>query len=214
MLCYLCELFPGLKKYAIMADTGWEHPDAEAWSRSIVEKFGLELHVVRSEKKDYLSMVKARGMFPAPGYRQCTSDLKRDPIDKFIRSLPEDDIVNCIGIRAAESVNRSKMNPRTVNKKLTTKTRKVENWYPIFSWTDAEVFSYLKEKEIPLHPVYEYLDRFSCRVCIFHQGAELSAVRKNDPEAFARIAQLEKEIGFTMKNGASITQLADEHDRS
>jgi hypothetical protein len=27
-------------------------------------------------------------MSPSPQYRQCTSDLKRGPVDKFIRSLP------------------------------------------------------------------------------------------------------------------------------
>ena len=80
MLAYLCDKYPHLLKHVVFADTGWEHEDAEQWSRSIVSRFGLPLHVVRNPNKDFFRMVRQRGKFPSPSQRQCTSDLKRNPI--------------------------------------------------------------------------------------------------------------------------------------
>ncbi len=60
-------------------------------------------------RKTFFEMVRSRGRFPSPKYRQCTSDLKRGPINSFVRrylkSHPEfgDVVVNCMGMRAEES---------------------------------------------------------------------------------------------------------------
>jgi DNA sulfur modification protein DndC len=202
MLDYLCTMYPDVPKYVVMADTGFEHTyqvPAIEWARQIVARYGLTLHVVRNNHKTYLEMVERRGKFPAPGLRQCTSDLKRDPINSFIRKhVKESHIVNCIGIRAAESTNRAKMKPAKKNAKLCKAGRKVWDWNPIFTWSTPAVLAYLKAKDLPLHPAYSYLSRFSCRLCIFFGPAEIAAVHKNDPQAFELVASLEERIGFTM----------------
>ena len=85
------ESFPHCTTYGVMADTGFEHQrpiSAVDWARSRCEKFGVTLSVVRNPKRTYLEMVEQREMFPSAQFRQCTSDLKRGPIDKFIRALP------------------------------------------------------------------------------------------------------------------------------
>lgn len=205
MLAHVCEKFPNHKKLAVMADTGWEHPGAVEWARGITESFGLPLHVVRNEKKDFMGMVRSRKKFPSSSCRQCTSDLKRDPIHKWIRNMiPAGRVINCLGERAAESPSRAKKAPISKDKRISTVARNVITWLPIHSWSDEKVFSYLDEKGIPLHPVYSYLKRFSCRVCIFMTPADLTQVQKHDPEAITIIDDLEKEIGFTMKNGGPI----------
>lgn len=74
-----------------MADTVFEHKrpiSAADFARQRCAEFGVELTVVRNPKRTYLEMVEHRGMFPSAQYRQCTSDLKRGPIEKYIRSLP------------------------------------------------------------------------------------------------------------------------------
>jgi 3'-phosphoadenosine 5'-phosphosulfate sulfotransferase (PAPS reductase)/FAD synthetase len=91
MLGFVRKKFPETPTYAVMADTGFEHVfpiSAADFARARCAEFGLEFHMVRNPKRTYLEMVEQRGMFPSPHYRQCTSDLKRGPIDKFIRSLP------------------------------------------------------------------------------------------------------------------------------
>ena len=84
MLGLVRNRFPDVATYAVMADTGFEHKapvSAEVWARSRCAEFGLHLTVVRNPKRTYLEMVEQRGIFPSPQFRQCTSDLKRGPID-------------------------------------------------------------------------------------------------------------------------------------
>jgi len=209
LLAYLCETYPDVKKHIIFADTGWEHNDVESWVQKIASRFNQVVHIVKSDTKDYLSMVEARGKFPSAQYRQCTSDLKRGPIHKWIRNNCGSKVVQAIGIRAEESHSRAKQKPLKRNKSLTNSKRTVYDWFPIFDWTEEEVKSYLAERDIPLHPVYNYLPRFSCQVCIFNTPNELQAIRRNNPDAFFKIAALEKKIGFTMNPKGTVTDLAN-----
>ncbi len=207
LLAYLCERYPHLKKHVVFADTGWEHPDAAEWNRALVAQIapGARLNIVRNPHKDFFAMVRQRGKFPSPQFRQCTSDLKRGPIQTWIRRNVADPVViNCLGLRAEESPARARRPKLARDRTLTNSKRTVWNWLPIHDWSETQVRDYLAARNIPLHPVYRYLNRFSCRVCIFMSRADLAAVRANDPEAFQRIADLEREIGFTLQNGHAL----------
>ena len=206
MLAFLCERYPNVRKHVVMADTGWEHTDAIPWSQGIVERFGLELHVVRNPNKTFLSMVEKRGMFPSSGQRQCTSDLKRDPIRKWIRNnVKADVIINCMGMRSEESAGRARLPCIRLNEQLTKSGRQVWDWHPILGWKEHEVRLFLAERNIPLHPVYKHLRRFSCRVCIFMSKHDIQQVKLHDPEAIRTINELEQRIGFTMRRDGPIT---------
>ncbi len=212
MLAHIVENYPLVKKHVVFADTGWEHNGAEDWCRSIVEGFGLKLNVVRNPNKDFFGMVAHRQKFPSPSYRQCTSDLKRGPIQTWIRQNIKDPVVvSAMGLRAEESSARAKKSRLTRNKSMTNSKRTVWDWLPIQEWKEEKVFSYLAEKEIPLHPVYKYLTRFSCQVCIFLGAKELAAVERHNPEAIEKIARVEEEIGFTMKPEGSVRSIIAEY---
>ena len=223
MLGLVRQKFPDVPTYAVMADTGFEHKapvPAEDWARSRCAEFGLDLTVVRNPKRTYLEMVEQRGMFPSPQFRQCTSDLKRGPIDKFVRSVPQGVIVNCIGIRSEESNARARLVPLTINQSLTTKQRTVYNWLPIYESTLSDVLGWHWVNAIRLHPVYVpeyhkdgttggYLKRLSCRVCIFSTDADLQAIHLHDRSAFDAIAALERKLNFTMRPGASLVRIVE-----
>jgi DNA sulfur modification protein DndC len=226
MLGFIREHFPQVKTYVVMADTGFEHArpvSAEDFARQSAARFGLGLAVVRNPKKTYLEMVERRGKFPAPGLRQCTSDLKRGPVEVFIRSLPEKVIINCTGIRAEESPARSKQNPWKRNKRLSKAGRNVWDWMPIFRETLRDVLQWHWTNLQALHPVYiaayhrdgtkgGWLKRLSCRVCIFSTNSDLRAIFTHDREAFDLVASLEQRIGFTMRAGQSLFQILGQAD--
>lgn len=209
MLAYICEKYPLIKKHVVFADTGWEHDDVVEWCQSIAGRFNQELHIVKHHNTNLLDRIADRGKFPSSQARFCTSGFKRDPIYKWIRNNVGSKVVQAIGIRAQESASRAKQKPLSRNLRLTNSKRTVYDWYPIFDWTEDEVKQYLADRNIPLHPVYEYLPRFSCQVCIYNTPKELGAIRINNPAAFDKIANLEKQIGFTMNPKGSVTQLAD-----
>lgn len=211
MLAYLCEKYPDVKKHVVFANTGWEHTDAEEWNRKIVSMFGLELHVVKNPNKTFLTMVTKRGKFPSPTNRQCTSDLKRDPITTWTRRNVKDPlVVNCMGLRADESPARKKKPRLARNKRQCNSKRTIWDWLPIHDWSEARVLAYLEEKGIPLHPVYNYLKRFSCRVCIYMSEHDLRQVAIHDPEAISIISDLEEQTGFTMKADKSVKQIVNQ----
>lgn len=224
MLGFLCERFPEIPKYVVMADTGFEHEkpvSAQDWARERTAAFGLELHVVKNASKTYLEMVERRGKFPAPGLRQCTSDLKRDPINTWIRRSVKSGlikakvIINCTGIRAEESAARSKQRPLSRNRKLSVAGRCVWNWMPIFRLSLEDVLSWHSQTATPFHPVYTYaggyLKRFSCRLCIFATNDDLRAIHANDRESFELVAGLEERIGQSMRtDGRRLVQILAE----
>lgn len=208
MLAFLCEKYPLAEKRVVFADTGWEHTGAEEWCRSIVSRFEQDLHVVRNPNKTFLSMVEKRGKFPGMQTRQCTSDLKRGPIHTWIRRNVTDRlIINCLGIRSEESSNRKKAKKLSRNKSATNSKRTVWDWCPIKDWTEDQVYEYLSLKGIPLHPVYSYLKRFSCRVCIYMTQDDINKVAKNDPDAIEIISNLEDKTNFTMFQSGPIKSL-------
>jgi hypothetical protein len=118
-------------------------------------------------------------------------------------------------------VSSSREAPATsLSSSLTTQTRTVYNWFPIFEEPLADVLTWHWEHCIPLHPVYVpkfhqdgttggYLRRLSCRLCIFSTNSDLFAIRQHDPEAFLSVSALEEKIGFTMRSTGSLIQIVD-----
>ena len=159
-------------------------------------------------------------MFRSTQYRQCTSDLKCVPIEKYIRALPFRLIFNCIGIRSEESPPRSKLPPLSVNSSLTTKSCTVYNWLSIFDESLSDVLTGHWKSSVPVHPVYVpafhrdgtvggYLRRLSCWLSIFSTDSDLLSIRQHDPEAFHAVSELEQKIGFTMRSTGSLVQITD-----
>ena len=204
-----------------MADTGFKDQrpiSAADFARQRCAERGLNLTVVWNPKRTYLEMVQRRGMFPSPGFRQCTSDRKRSAIKKVIRTLPHKLIVNCIGIRAEESHSRSRLAPLVVNESLMTRHRTVYNWLPIFDQSLADVLAWHWVNAVRLHAVYVpeyhkdgttggYLRRFSCRMCIFSTDTDLRAIYENDRVAFEQVSDLETKLGYTMRPDDSLVQI-------
>lgn len=67
-------------------------------------------------------------------------------------------------------------------------------WPSAITWSEMIVERF----GLPLHPVYQHLRRFSCRVCIFMTDHDLRQVKQHDPEAIETISRIEEQIGFTM----------------
>jgi DNA sulfur modification protein DndC len=170
----------------------------------ILENINHGLHVVKANKT-FLEMVEQRGKFPSAQYRQCTSDLKRGPIMKFIRGdlkvRGKEIAVNCMGIRAQESNARAKKEPfkynnkESVNKRV---TRHVYDWMPIFDLTTDQVFEVIGQYGQKPFWAYEKNERLSCVFCIMGCMNDLRHGAEQNPELYKKYVDLEKKIGHTM----------------
>jgi 3'-phosphoadenosine 5'-phosphosulfate sulfotransferase (PAPS reductase)/FAD synthetase len=185
---------------------------------------GEPLHVCRS-RRTLLQMIEERGMFPSPQQRQCTSDLKRGPIERTIRGITRERqalgieswglVVNCMGMRAEESPGRKKLAPFKQSVGNSKAGREWYDWLPIHSWTEAEVFDTIAGAGQRPHVIYSLgMTRFSCCFCIMASEQDLRTAARlatdrpellNDPHLYLKYVDLERSTGQVMlmpKNGA------------
>lgn len=145
-----------------------EWPQSMGMCERSAKQFGLPLHVIRrSDSRDLLAhwqqrLIKLEGtckpFWSSSKNRYCTSDMKRDPTDTFLRSQGKGIIISMEGIRAEESTARSKKNPFTIRTRITSSyydgmtpeeaiakykpgERLGITWYPIFNFTLEEVWN-------------------------------------------------------------------------
>lgn len=165
---------------------------------------GLPLIVCRNENTTLLETVERRGMWPSPQFRQCTSDQKRGPIEREVRrhlqSHPEFGglVVNCMGIRAEESVARSRQQPWRHNAGNSIAGREWYDWLPIFDLSKAEVFATIAGAGQEPHWAYAAgMSRLSCSFCIMANRQDLRTAAALRPELYRTYVELEKRIGHT-----------------
>lgn len=168
--------------------------------------------------KDLLAMVERRAStrpdsppWPSSAARYCTSDLKRGPIEKFIRSDLKKRgkalAVNCTGIRAEESHARAKKIPFKKNTRLSVAGREVYDWMPIFNWSTKQVFQRIAAAGQTPHAAYAENERLSCVFCIFGSANDLQHGAKHRPELYRKYIELEERTGYTMFHSKSLADL-------
>lgn len=172
-----------------------------------------ELHVVTAQwkeggEKNLLNMVARRfetrpdaPSWPSAAYRQCTSDLKRNPIQKFMRHEMKRRgsllAINAMGLRAEESSARAKRQVWSVNKAMSKAGRQVFDWNPIHHWKVAEVFAFIAQAgQRPFHAYASGNERLSCVFCIMGCNGDLRNGARHHPELAAKYIKLERSTGY------------------
>ena len=215
MYAIVCNVVPADQIIVVHADLGEvEWPGVQDHIRANTHH---PVNVVRAGKT-LLEMVERRHesrpevpSWPSPGTRQCTSDLKRGPIQKFIRHAMKERgatlAVNCVGLRAAESSSRAKRDPWTLNKALSKAGRAVYDWLPIHEFPDSHVFDTIKRAG--QKPFWAYAagnKRLSCMFCIMGCQSDLENAARHNPELAEKYIALEQKTGYSMFHGESLAE--------
>ncbi|WP_375292153.1 phosphoadenosine phosphosulfate reductase domain-containing protein [Sphingomonas melonis] len=182
-------------------------PEVE-WDGSIehIERYSAGIPIIEAHAcKTFWQMVDHRGMFPSPANRQCTSDLKTGPITREIRRYlaahPEFGglVVNCMGMRAAESPKRSKLIDFKRNERNSVAGREWYDWLPIHHFSTEHVFQLLAAAgEEPFWTYAAGMSRKSCIICIMSSKDDLTRAAELQPQVYARYCHKEIELGFTV----------------
>lgn len=188
--------------HAHLAEVEW--PQTEEWARYSAR--GLDFVTVQAGKT-FLGMVESRGQWPSPKYRQCTSDLKRGPIEKAIRAWIRTHglsgvVINAMGMRGEESCNRSKLWPWQENHGMATARGAVRRWFdwlPVHHYSTDEVFAFIERAGERPHWAYGLgMSRLSCSFCIMSSKEDLKISAQYRPETYSKYLRLEKKIGKTI----------------
>lgn len=218
MYLVLRDIVPAEQLVIVHADLG-EVEWAGAVDHIKATTAGEPLHICHS-RRSLLQMVAERGMFPSPQQRQCTSDLKRGPIERTIRQLGATVVVNCMGMRREESPNRAKLKPfqriekKCVQRRVSAKGKLLHagrewfEWLVIHDFTEAQVYGRIAAAGQRPHLVYELgMSRFSCVFCIMASENDLTTAARlatahpellNDPHLYRKYVDLERKTGHVM----------------
>lgn len=184
--------------HAVLPEVDWE--GVEEHVRATTR--GVPVFTCRS-RRTLLEMIEERGMFPSPTLRQCTSDLKRGPIERTIRQYAKSTgrrlIVNCMGLRAEESASRAKAQVFKYNERNSKAGREWYDWLPIHDWSIAQVFDRIATAKQQPHWAYAAgMTRLSCCFCIMASKADLTTAARLNPQLYRRYVELERSTGQVM----------------
>lgn len=212
MLIHLLQRVPREQLMVVHASLGdVEWPGALELARDQAASAGIPFRVA-SAGKTFFEMVEHRyATRPGPGSpcwpsaanRQCTSDLKRDPIAKVVRQFAREQgfstIATCLGLRAQESPGRARRATVSINARGTTRERRWFEWLPIHGLSTEEVFRTIREAGQEPHPAYAMgNERLSCVFCIMGSRNDLANGARHHPELLARYVEIEQRTGYTM----------------
>lgn len=165
---------------------------------------GLPILVTRAATS-FWQMVEKRQRFPSPQQRQCTSDLKRGPIERevrrYLKANPQfkGQVVNCMGMRAGESARRATLTTFKRSERNSKAGREWFDWLPIHNLTEDEVREQVAKAGQRLHWVYgQGMTRKSCVICIMSSERDLKTAAKLAPNIYQRYALAERRLNFTL----------------
>jgi 3'-phosphoadenosine 5'-phosphosulfate sulfotransferase (PAPS reductase)/FAD synthetase len=193
--------------HASLGDVEW--PGALELARDQAKGIGVPFIVARATKT-FLEMVDRRfaarphlPAFPLASQRQCTADLKRDPIMREVRRIARDRgvtrIVTCMGLRAAESASRAKAKTWGRSTRGSVAGREWFEWLPIHHLSTEEVFATIREAGQSPHWAYAAgNERLSCLFCIMGSAGDARNAAIHAPDMFAAYVERERRTGYTL----------------
>lgn len=203
MFLRLRDIVPERQLLVIHAELpGVDWPGLEGHIRATIGAVPL---IVCRAARTFFEMVEARKRWPSPKNRQCTSDLKRGPIEREIRRYLRAHaefgglVVNCMGMRAEESSGRSKLRAFQRSDRNSKAGREWYDWLPIHGMTADDVFATIAAAGQTPHAAYAAgMSRLSCRFCIMSSRADLATAARLAPDLYRRYAETERRLDQTL----------------
>lgn len=157
----------------VYVNTGVDYPETVAFKNEILQAWNLNLFEIRPNTTFFKVMdkVKAKGNKVDDGSKQsniCCYHLKEKPLLQFQRLHG---FTHCFtGITAMESRKRAYVACQ-LGQEYYTKKQEIWKIHPIIYWSPDEVMAFIKDRQIPVNPVYaKYgLHRTGCMCCTCHR---------------------------------------------
>ena len=211
MCLHLKEL--GIDYTPVYLDTGWENAATYeylreylpsvigeitwlSFSEKIPEKVAHyieEIETMLGHKSPFVRGIIKKGMFANSQRRWCTRELKIAPMAKYLKNL-DDEPVNVVGIRAAESKVRSKMTEYDWSDVFDCQV-----WRPLIDWSVQDVIDIHTRHGVLPNPNYlKGARRVGCWPCIYASKKEIHQMSETDPDRVAIIRRLEEIVHVLM----------------
>lgn len=219
-LYWALQHFDKEKIWLIYNDTGLEYSiNVELFYRTAkVVGIPKNQRIILARPGGFMEILENRQMFPDSKNRWCTSYLKTDITDKWIRHNRHLLGTKCLyvtGERRDESPRRSRMNEITYHRTHLKTTRVADftchHIRPVLDYRKGKMFEWSNVLGLDPHPCYEYVNRCSCIACIFMPDKHAIENMKRHPEKFRKLIQKEIEYQHTWKKDQSLEELWNQH---
>lgn len=181
--------------------------------RTVVEKAGIKFTLMKSEKSfDYLMFdhqVKPRAKtikkntqgysWPYFRNRWCTAKLKIDVINRYLKALRDlYDVVQLIGIASDEQSRLDREN-----------NQNEKHRHPLieWGWDEATALQYCYSNGYDWEGLYELFARVSCWCCPLQPLGELRKLRKQFPELWEELQDMDRRTWRTFTSGYTAEDL-------
>jgi 3'-phosphoadenosine 5'-phosphosulfate sulfotransferase (PAPS reductase)/FAD synthetase len=148
--------------------------------------------------------------------RYCTSDQKTGQVVKLMTRLVNESgikhrrvrILNCLGIRAAESTKRSDLKQVSKDAATNKTKREVTRYYPIFNWSVDQVWARIDQADAEYHPAYDLgMPRLSCVFCPMAGRKALLLAASHNRKLLAQYVAVEDLVGKTFKKDEPLADI-------
>jgi 3'-phosphoadenosine 5'-phosphosulfate sulfotransferase (PAPS reductase)/FAD synthetase len=184
-----------------------------------IAKKDSSVYKAGEEYGDLLDYAERRGAWPSKAVRYCTSEFKRGPIGRVYTDLAREwrastgesrpcRILDCIGIRAEESVSRAKKPQFEVRR--STRNVHVDVWLPIKHWSTEQVWEDIRESGVPHHWAYDKgMRRLSCVFCVFGGLQDLLIAGQENPEILDAWVASEERMGHKFQQNRALAEVRE-----
>ena len=132
----------------VFIDTGYLFPETYRFARELSQRLGLNLRKYRAtmsaaEQEALYGKLWEQGLEGLQRYNQIN---KVEPMDRAVRELGAQAWL--VGLRREQASTRSNLRVVQVQNLIT-------KIHPILDWSNRDVHAYLKEHDLPYHPLWE-----------------------------------------------------------
>nr|WP_281721320.1 phosphoadenosine phosphosulfate reductase family protein [Nitrosomonas nitrosa] len=179
---------------------------------NLARRKGVPLHVVRWTHGDLIDRIwqryykdPSRPCWPSAKMRYCTSDMKRNPCNRWLRDhFPTGNAICAMGLRRHESHARARRQTFTLRKDASapTKGRFVYDWLPIHDWTEVDVWNCIRQHGDIAHPAYRLErpnQRLSCSLCVLASLNDLINGAVHNPDTYRQYCRIEAVSGYSFR---------------
>lgn len=130
-------------------NTGKLFHESEEYTKTAEEFFGVKIHSLQPDRKEVENMTAAHGeqlYYESVELRKlCCHVRKVNPLQKYLKNYP----MWLTGLRREQSPTRANLEKAEYDEM--TKTYKIS---PLLDWSTGQIFNYIRERGIPLNPLY------------------------------------------------------------
>lgn len=170
--------------------SGNTHPKCTKYVYKVINEYGLELIHLKYDR-DFFDMLMELG-YPSvlwAGSRWCLQRFKNKPMMQFSKNNTVN--LTLVGVKQGDSNRRRMWISKNVIDGRVINPRKKEygkvKLYPIYNWSNEDVWNYIKQNNLPLNPLYEEIGRAgNCIICPAMKEHEFLAIMQKCPEFFCK----------------------------